>query len=623
MGKEKGITLIALVITIIVLLILAGVSLSLIAGENGILKRATGAVSQNSKAKAEEEILLVLNEWWMEKATGTKTLEEFLKEKIETNEIDDYEMLEEGKIAIYRNSYCIIIDENGRIMEEIQKAKPKLEATYEIVANQENKLQVVIQLKSEAGIQKVICPNGDIVNGNQETNIEINYEVEDNQQYEFIVEIQNEQQVLQLDVTEGNKIQIEAGDTGAYPIFTLNGVQCGRMVKIQNAQIGKDYYSLDEGDTWLKYTGPIKFTSTGSLKVKRKVNHGIMQIISKEIDVQLASDAINETAYDGDLSTYTNTWGGSQFALIDAECNGKYLDLFYYMRYSSSQEVKFYDKDNNKVECEIETLTETNGDYLHMIIPEGAVKLEYQFNNGWNAGEAGIREIIIKRIPPQAPQTKMFTIGENVVDQLPLEYPLVRSEGIANCWEATEKVKIQIQNTAKVTNYYTIDGGENWIKYTDIKEIVYPGTGLLKAKSVDEYGVSSEIVEIRSERYNFNSDIECTALDKIGTKAFDKDPNTAWGIAFSIHSPGNVYMNVEESAIGNTLHWECAPNGLQGGMQVVASFMDETGNVIGDQYIDVYANSRSAVIPAGTKRFVMNITQSYSINGIDITGGGQ
>ena len=117
MRKEKGITLIALVITIIVLLILAGVSLSLIAGENGILKRATGAVSQNSKAKAEEEILLVLNEWWMEKATGTKTLEEFLKKKIETNEIDDYEMLEEGKIAIYRNSYCIIIDENGRIME--------------------------------------------------------------------------------------------------------------------------------------------------------------------------------------------------------------------------------------------------------------------------------------------------------------------------------------------------------------------------------------------------------------------------------------------------------------------------------------------------------------------------
>ena len=37
----KGITLIALVITIIVLLILAGASISMLTGENGILTRGT------------------------------------------------------------------------------------------------------------------------------------------------------------------------------------------------------------------------------------------------------------------------------------------------------------------------------------------------------------------------------------------------------------------------------------------------------------------------------------------------------------------------------------------------------------------------------------------------------
>lgn len=41
--KQSGITLIALVITIIVLLILAGVSLSITVGENGILQKATSA----------------------------------------------------------------------------------------------------------------------------------------------------------------------------------------------------------------------------------------------------------------------------------------------------------------------------------------------------------------------------------------------------------------------------------------------------------------------------------------------------------------------------------------------------------------------------------------------------
>ncbi len=60
--KQNGITLIALVITIIVLLILAGVSLSLVSGENGILKRATDAVDVNERASAEEQANLVLAE---------------------------------------------------------------------------------------------------------------------------------------------------------------------------------------------------------------------------------------------------------------------------------------------------------------------------------------------------------------------------------------------------------------------------------------------------------------------------------------------------------------------------------------------------------------------------------
>ena len=39
MRNQKGVTLIALVITIIVLLILAGVSISMLTGDNGILTR--------------------------------------------------------------------------------------------------------------------------------------------------------------------------------------------------------------------------------------------------------------------------------------------------------------------------------------------------------------------------------------------------------------------------------------------------------------------------------------------------------------------------------------------------------------------------------------------------------
>ena len=58
--NARGITLIALVITIIVLLILAGVTIAALSGDNGILKRATQAKTKTGKESAEEQIKLAI-----------------------------------------------------------------------------------------------------------------------------------------------------------------------------------------------------------------------------------------------------------------------------------------------------------------------------------------------------------------------------------------------------------------------------------------------------------------------------------------------------------------------------------------------------------------------------------
>ena len=58
--KNKGITLIALVITIIVLLILAGVSISMLTGENGILTQAQNAKEETEIASEKEAIQLTM-----------------------------------------------------------------------------------------------------------------------------------------------------------------------------------------------------------------------------------------------------------------------------------------------------------------------------------------------------------------------------------------------------------------------------------------------------------------------------------------------------------------------------------------------------------------------------------
>ena len=54
LNSGAGITLIALVITIIVMLILAGISLNAVIGDNGILNQAQSATYMQSVAKLEE-----------------------------------------------------------------------------------------------------------------------------------------------------------------------------------------------------------------------------------------------------------------------------------------------------------------------------------------------------------------------------------------------------------------------------------------------------------------------------------------------------------------------------------------------------------------------------------------
>ena len=59
--NNKGITLIALVITIIVLLILAGVSIAMLTGENGILNQASRAGDETNRAEVLERVNMELN----------------------------------------------------------------------------------------------------------------------------------------------------------------------------------------------------------------------------------------------------------------------------------------------------------------------------------------------------------------------------------------------------------------------------------------------------------------------------------------------------------------------------------------------------------------------------------
>ena len=96
--EMKGITLVALVITIVVLLILAGVSINTVLGDDGIIKKAKEAAEATRRASAEEEMNRLVLEYQL--ASNDETLKSFLQEKVTEGRIDGVTDNGDGTITI-------------------------------------------------------------------------------------------------------------------------------------------------------------------------------------------------------------------------------------------------------------------------------------------------------------------------------------------------------------------------------------------------------------------------------------------------------------------------------------------------------------------------------------------
>lgn len=197
----------------------------------------------------------------------------------------------------------LTIDENEIFkVAKYDKNDNKTEVSYEIVEKVETKYKVVIVVKNDIGIQKLECPNGLEITCNNKNKITIDYEVTENIEHEFTIGLSNKEEKFIININSANEIKINENTSYAYPIITEDGITIGKTVSIVCEETPKLYYSLDNGNTWLEYDREIKFLKEGNIKAKI-VQNGITQIVSKNITLNLASDAIQTTAYDGDYKS--------------------------------------------------------------------------------------------------------------------------------------------------------------------------------------------------------------------------------------------------------------------------------------------------------------------------------
>ena len=103
--ETRGITLITLAVTIVVLLILAGESINTVVGDNGIIKKAQNSAELAKESEAKEIINRAIMEFYL--TNDYETLEDFLKDKVLFGRIDKVEKNTDGTLKVWKNGYSV------------------------------------------------------------------------------------------------------------------------------------------------------------------------------------------------------------------------------------------------------------------------------------------------------------------------------------------------------------------------------------------------------------------------------------------------------------------------------------------------------------------------------------
>lgn len=323
-GKQtnKGITLIALVITIIVLLILAGVTIATLTGENGILTKASEASEQTEIGDEKEKVELSATGAIAENNGGEikrSYLNDELTSYIGTEGID-YTLSESETapfVVKYSNSgRSYLVDENGNVSEYVDVAE------YVKIGQYVNYNPTVSDINGtlvEASKLTYTSPTG---SGTEHGNGYISSEeVETDGGQKYTATADTKWRVLEIGngtvtLISENPITTDVGGN-----FTMNGAIGYLYAERELNEICKIYgygYGADTSQvTKYSYGGPIDGELTGEI-----TNSGARSITIEDINKQAGITEVDYTTLNSNYGSTTNPTTNVYYPTITTS-NGK------------------------------------------------------------------------------------------------------------------------------------------------------------------------------------------------------------------------------------------------------------------------------------------------------------
>ena len=166
------------------MLILAGVSINLVLGNNGIINKAKEASTKSAESSVKEKLDMTLLEYSMRSGSS---LEDFLNAKIETGEIDSVTKQADGTFEVEKDGYIATVNANGTL-GDFAKAGPRPAVSgIKVVANANGSGENVPAGKTDEGTPLYITFTHSIEGGTTTVSPSIPFKVTANGTYKFTV----------------------------------------------------------------------------------------------------------------------------------------------------------------------------------------------------------------------------------------------------------------------------------------------------------------------------------------------------------------------------------------------------------------------------------------------------
>lgn len=214
--KETGITIVALVITIIILLLLAGITIATLNGENGLLSKVKQSKEKYSIAEAKEKLELAITNLQIEQEGKGEQLTKEVLPNINNKEID-IRSIEKFPVEAICNNYKFNINSDFSLTYVSRADETIVTYTTEPEGyTNKDKIKVLITISNPKGIKSIQYPNdNDLLLTNGQKEVGIDYDVTANGTYTF--------KIVDVDENEISKdIVIDKIDKVAPNDFTIS-----------------------------------------------------------------------------------------------------------------------------------------------------------------------------------------------------------------------------------------------------------------------------------------------------------------------------------------------------------------------------------------------------------------